>query len=117
MVNVRATINQALQLGFVEAAAAAELIRIAKSLFYKERTYEEILKKAAESGLSRVTIDRFAAWLPDGRIDQKRLDALELVQAISKHLVRGVSPLEPSFRFAHTFAWEYARRRCETAAD
>jgi hypothetical protein len=117
MVNVRATISQALQLGLIEAAAVAELIRIAKSLFYKERTYETILKRAAESGLSLITIDRFAAWLPGGRIDQKRMDALEMVQAMSTHLVRGVAPHEPSFRFAHTFAWEYARRRSETAAD
>jgi hypothetical protein len=117
MVNVRATIDQALRLELVEAATAAALVRIAKSLFYKERTYSTILQTAARSGLSRDTLERFAAWLPDGRIDQKRIDALAMVHAMSAHLARGVLSLKPSFQFAHTFAWEYARRRSETAAD
>jgi hypothetical protein len=117
MVNVRATIKQALQLGYIEPAVAAELIRIAKSLFYKDRTYDAILQIAAELGISHDALGRFATWLPGGHIDQKRLDALEMLQAMTEHLTRGVSALEVSYRFAHTFAWEEARRRAEVTPD
>jgi hypothetical protein len=113
MVNVRATINRAVQLGVVEPMLAAQLLGVAASLFYKERTYDVILHKAAELGLSQASLHRLATWLPGGQIDQKRLDALRMVQAITDHLSRGVSPLEVSYQFAHTFGWEEARQRAE----
>ncbi len=110
-VNIRATIDRALELGVVAPAVAAALLRIAKSLFYKERTYEAILKTATAQGLAPDALRRFATWLPGGQVDQKRLDALEMVEAMTAHLARGVTPLEVSYQFAHTFAWEEARRR------
>jgi hypothetical protein len=117
MVNVRATIDRALQLEVVAPTTATELLGIAKSLFYKERNYEAILSHATALGMSQNDVRRFAEWLPDGRIDQKRLDALEMVGAMTAHLGRGVSPLEVTYRMAHTFAWEYARQRAESVPD
>ena len=38
-----------------------------------------------------------------------------MLQAIVAHLARGVTPLKVSYQFAHTFAWEEARRRTEMA--
>jgi hypothetical protein len=117
MINVRATLDRALQLGVVEPALAQALVSIAKSLFYKDRTYESILKTAAEHGLAPEALHRFASWLPHGQVDQKRIDAAEMLQAIVAHLADGVTPLEVSYEFAHTFAWEEARRRTEKALD
>ena len=51
MVNVRATIQRALEMRIVEPSVAAELVRIAKSLFYKDRTYQAVLSTAADQGL------------------------------------------------------------------
>jgi hypothetical protein len=116
MVNVRATIGRALQLGIVEPALAEALVPIAKSLFYKDRTYEAIVKAAAEHGLAPEALCRFANWLPGGQVDQKRLDAEEMLQAMAAHLAGGVTPLEVSYQFAHTFAWEEARRRTDEIA-
>jgi hypothetical protein len=115
MVNIRATINCALHLGIIEPAVAAELVRIGKSLFYKDRSYDAILKKAAELGLSHDVLSRLANWLAGGQIDQKRLDALEMLEAMREHLMCGVSPLQVSYQFAHTFAWENARQRAEAS--
>ena len=117
MANVRATIDRALQLGVVEPAFAARLVSIAKSLFYKDRTYEAILKAATEQGLAPELVGRFASWLPGGQVDQKRIDASEMLQAITAHISSGVIPLKVSYEFSHTFAWEEARRRIETARD
>jgi hypothetical protein len=115
MVNIRATISHALHLGIVDPTVAAELLRIAKSLFYKDRSYDAILKKATELGLSHDVLSRLANWLAGGQIDQKRLDALEMLEAMKEHLMRGVSPLQVSYQFAHTFAWENARQRAEAS--
>jgi hypothetical protein len=111
MVNVRATIDRACQLGIIGSELAADLVGISKSLFYKERTYPTILRIARERGAPRAGLEGFAAWLPTGRIDQKRLDAQALARAMTEHLERGVSPLQVTYRMAHTFAWEAARRR------
>jgi hypothetical protein len=113
MVNVRATIDRALQLGIVEPAFAERLVSIGKSLFYKDRTYEAILNAAAQQGLAPEAAGGFAAWLPDGKVDQKRIDANEMLQTITAHVADGVIPLEVSYEFSHTFAWEEARRRIE----
>jgi hypothetical protein len=115
MVNIRATLKQALDSGIIEPAVASELLRIAKSTFYKNRTYNSILETAIELGLSPDAVSRLANWLPSGQIDQKRLDALEMVQAMREHLLLGVSPLQVSYQFAHTFAWENARLRTEAS--
>jgi hypothetical protein len=117
MVNVRATIDRALQLGVVEPAFAARLVSIAKSLFYKDRTYEAILKAATEQGLAPELVGRFASWLPGGQVDQKRIDASEMLEAMTAHISSGVIPLKVSYEFSHTFAWEEARRRIEVAGD
>jgi hypothetical protein len=117
VVNVRATIDRALQLGVVEPTLAAGLVQVAKSLFYKDRTYDAILNAAAEHGLAPEPLHRFATWLPHGQVDQKRIDAEEMLHAMVTHLADGVKPLEVSYRLAHTFAWEEARQRIELAND
>ena len=60
---------------------------------------------------------RFAAWLASGKVDQKRIDASEMLRAITAHIAGGVIPLNVSYEFSHTFAWEEARRRIEMACD
>jgi hypothetical protein len=112
-VNVRATVEQALRSGIVEPDLAAALIEIAKSLFYKDRTYEAMLKLASGRGFAPAALDRFETWLPRGQVDQKRIDAEEMLRAMIAHLEGGVSPLEVSYQFAHTFAWEEARQLIE----
>jgi len=117
MVNVRATIDQAIKLGIIESALAASLVWIAKRVFYKERTYDVILKTAIELGIDYESLRAFANWLPNGKIDQKRLDAIEMVQTIIQENSRGIRPLQVSYQFAHTFAWEHARRRTDANVD
>jgi hypothetical protein len=116
MVNVRATVDRASQLGVIAPELAASLVRIAKSLFYKDRTYEAIIKAAAEHGLAPEALGRFMNWLPAGNVDQKRIDAVNLLEAVTAHLAGGVTPMQVAYRFAHTFAWEDARQRIETTA-
>jgi hypothetical protein len=114
MVNVRATIAEAVRRDVVTEPVAAALLDVAKSLFYKDRTYAAVMCGAAERGAQHDVLQRFARWLPEGQIDQKRRDALAMIAAMSEHLARGVRPLEVAYRMAHTFAWEDACSRTAT---
>jgi hypothetical protein len=110
MVNIRASLDAALQCGVVGHEVAERLTEIAKSLFYKERTYDAVLRAAADCGLSTATLRAFPEWFPTGRIDQKRRDAEAMLDAIRAHLAAGVPPLKVSYTLANTVAWETARR-------
>jgi hypothetical protein len=111
MVNIRATLAAASRDGIVAAALAAELTVFAKTLFYKERTYRAMIDAASVSGRAAAELSRFEAWLPTGRVDQKRLDALAMLDAISAHLAARTPPLAVTYELADTAAWQAARRR------
>ena len=61
---------------------AARLTDIAKALFYKERRYAAILRAAAVDGLPAGPLSDLIAWLPAGQIEQKRHDALRMLETI-----------------------------------
>jgi hypothetical protein len=110
MVNMRATFDEAVRLGVLAPDIAAQLTMIAKSLFYKERTYDAVLQRAAASDLPATDLRDLAAWLPANRIDQKRCDADALLAAIRSHLATALSPLRVTYTLAETVAWDTARR-------
>ena len=110
MVNIRRTLAAAASAGVLDADAAAALTRIAKALFYKERSYAALLDRAGRAGLPAAAIDRFAAWLPRGRVDQKRLDALAMLRRMRDRLAAGLPPKQVRYHFEHSRAWDAARR-------
>jgi hypothetical protein len=101
MVNIRATLDKAVAEGIVDASLAARLTEIAKMLFYKERSWDAILRFAAGGGAPSA-VDNFSARLPSEQVDQKRIDASAMVAAIRAHLAAGVAPLAVSYRFHDT---------------
>lgn len=89
IVNMRATFDEAMRAGVLAPDVATLLTAIAKSLFYKERTYDAVFDRAATLGLLVGPLRDLAAWLPANRIDQKRRDADALLTAI--HAQRAAS--------------------------
>ena len=86
MVNVRATIEKALRHNTFDTATGAALITTAKSLFYKDRTWDALFEDGAMPGISRDELNHARASLPEARVDQKRIDALALLNSLSPHL-------------------------------
>jgi hypothetical protein len=114
MVDVRATVRAAWSAGIVDDEIADALIRIAEDVHYKRRTYELVLKTAVQRGFSSEALERFAAWLPTGRVDQKRLDAIEMIGVVRDHLASKPPPLRVAYDFQQTIYWEEARERADT---
>ena len=78
MVNMRATVATA-KLAGVLGEAADIVLRVAKARHYPERHWPESLADALAAGASAAEIEAFRAWLPCGKVDQKRKDARALL--------------------------------------
>jgi hypothetical protein len=110
MVNIRATLAAAVAQGIIAGAVAVALVAIGKRLFYKERTWNAVLDEASNAaGPAAATLGDFAAWLPAGRVDQKRLDAEAMLAAIRAHRAADPGPMRVTYKFADTAAWRRVR--------
>jgi hypothetical protein len=110
MVNIRATHRAAAATGVITDDSRAQLDRLAKELFYAERSYPAILRRAADRGLPADELDALRAWLPRGKVNQKRLDALEMLRVMRERLAAGLEPKRADFVFEYTDAWDQVRR-------
>lgn len=108
MVNIRRTLSEAAAEGVIEFGTASLLEAIAKELPYRERGYGRVLRLGVEAGLPESDVENFRAWLPTGRVDQKREDALSLLRMLRRNGERAAS--EPHFHFEHTVLWEQVAR-------
>jgi hypothetical protein len=112
MVNVRATCAEAVARGVIPPATREALESIAKRIFYPGRTYAAILAGArggaGDHRLDPAEVDGFERFLRDGRVDQKRLDAIELLCHLRDEGEALRRPRRPSFAFEHTDTWDQA---------
>ena len=90
LVNVRATILRAVRTFVIDAPTGRLVLSAAKGLFYKSRTWTTILASTKCAG---APIGALEAWLPGGRVDLKRLDALVCLET-----ARRFASLEPVAR-------------------
>lgn len=112
MVDLRATFGRAVDERVIDAAMGASLIAHAKALPYAERSYAAALAAFEREAGSEV-LAPLRAWLPQHRVSQKRLDAIELLRALRQHVEAGAlaAATTPTFRFEHTDAWEQLAQR------
>jgi hypothetical protein len=108
MVNIRRTLAEAMSDDVIDVPTGRLLENIAKELPYRERGYGRMLRLARESGVAAEDCARFEAWLPNGRVDQKREDARLLLNRLKREAVG--ARIQPRFRFEHTLLWENATR-------
>ncbi|TWF44027.1 TfuA-like protein [Neorhizobium alkalisoli] len=96
IVNVDATLETALQRDVIDPSTALALSDAARSIFFKDRTWQRI---ASVAGVSAADM---RAWLRIAWTDQKRCDALLLIDTI-----RSAPPpsSRPSWTFNSTPLW------------
>jgi hypothetical protein len=108
MVNIRATLEQAEMSCIIGAPVRIALLEHAKDLFYQDRSWERLLADGAAARETSCEIQRLRGWLLAGRIDRKRLDALEMIAAMQEFLAGDPEPMRPAFAFEWTDMWDIA---------
>ena len=104
MVNVRATLDAALEAGIIGAQLRDRLVVRAKAWHYSARNWPRLLGESATGEL-----EALKAWLPDGRVDRKREDALAMLRTMGELLESEPGPKQVSFSFHHTHLWNRLR--------
>ena len=110
LVNIRATLHIAADAGVILPATQRSVLYAAKRLHYSARTYPQILADAEADGGDRVELDALQAWLPVGRVDQKRLDAIAMLKIMRHDAEHAAEGPAPRFAFARTQLWVQAAR-------
>lgn len=109
MVNIRATLNAALTKGVITATTHDLLRDTAKALYYGDRHYQKIVGTVRERGFSG-ELEAFLDWLPAGKVNQKRLDAYEMLQLIRDTRLEQAATPKPAFYFEYTTLWDQLSR-------
>ena len=114
LTDIRATLAAACESKVIDPALRDRLAALAKGIFYKDRRYDELLSRARSAGAGAAALDRLEGWLPEGAVQQKRLDAEELLTMLR---TVNAAPFEPRFHFEHTTVWEAALQSLERPAQ
>lgn len=105
MVNIRQTLLRAETENIITAATHRKLETMAKNLRYPERSYTRVLEIASGSDLPCEELNTFRRWLPKGKIDQKREDALEMLRLMRAKVQAGPTPKKVDYKFENTVVW------------
>jgi hypothetical protein len=106
MVNIRCSLARACDQGVISHETRNALVSIGKSMFYAERSYDHLLKTAAQGGMAAHELDRLSNWLVEGRVDQKRQDALDLLARMQHWLNTKPAQKQVAYEFEHTDMWQ-----------
>jgi hypothetical protein len=110
MVDIRATFAAAARLGIISDPTARRLTAVAKKLFFPDRQYETVIEDAsADTPADAGELERLRAWLPEGRVRQKRCDAIRVLEFIRSGAYRAYPPRP--FAFQHTTFFQQAQQR------
>jgi TfuA-like protein len=105
MVNIRATLALAEAEGVLKPGSRRALETSAKALFYADRNWPALLMGAAAHGVPDSEAAALSDWLRQGRVDQKRLDAMEMLAAMRETPAAG-EPAPRAFHFEWTQLWD-----------
>lgn len=103
LVNVVATLEDLRQRQLIDAAAALQLLQAARALFYKRRTWSAIVARTTHAQDAETR--RLLALLTGGTINQKRLDALELLEILRNAPALRARPAQ-DWAFNSTSLWK-----------
>jgi hypothetical protein len=110
MVDIRATLDAAVAEDIVSDRVSSEIAVRLKQTFYPRRLLVAALDPGDEAH------QRLRDWLPEGRVQRKRDDALTMLRAIRDDLELGLEPFRPSWTLQQTRFWREARRSVELAS-
>ena len=116
MVNIRCTLAAAVEAGVIAATTRDTLVRLAKELFYPDRSYQRVLAIGAKQGLPAVELEALRAWLSTGRVNQKREDALAMLTTMKSFLAGDPQPARVEYVFQASAMWQRGTQDFELPA-
>lgn len=105
MVDLRASLDAAVVDGAMDRAGRDALLMAMKALHFPDRSFAR-MQTEARTVLGDAAAERLRAWLAAGRVPQKRLDGLALLDAMAGLLATNPPPFQPPFRFERALVWE-----------
>ncbi len=96
MVNVHATLRRAKNEGIIDNSMCEQLSAIAKSIYFPERTFSAIFRKAATADLSPDKLYEMAIFVKEKYVDLKRQDAILLLETL-RDLPEPLPQIQPNF--------------------
>jgi hypothetical protein len=108
MVNIRCTLASAVEAGVIAPATRDTLARVAKELFYPDRSYQQLLARGAERGLPVSDLEALRTWLATGCVNQKRTDALAMLTTMRDFLAGDPQPVRVEYVFQASAMWNRA---------
>ena len=114
MVNIRATLERASGANVVSQSSADRLTELAKSQYYPQRSWKNILSLGRKAAIGENQLDALEEWLPENRVDQKLNDAIAMLEVISNHVANGSARPKAQFNLEWTIMWDKAVRSLTT---
>ena len=111
MVNIRRTLAKAVEERIICKATAERLAQIGKGFFYRHRQYEKIVDEAVRQGLNAAEVQRFREWIPAGRVDQQRQDAIAMLTRMREDSAAHPQRKRVNFSLEYTKYWDRVERR------
>jgi len=99
LVNIRYACQAAVTEELLSVQEYRNIMEVASELPFFERSYANIFKQASERGIAPQVIEQLQPFVSQPRLDLKKSDALELVQALN---TLPSSPFQPEFEFYET---------------
>jgi hypothetical protein len=117
MVDIRCTLMQAAREGVISEATHHALVTRAKAMFYPDRRFREVVVRGRADALPEPELAALECWLPSGRIDQKRRDAVAMLEAMRDFLATNPPPARARFDFQRTTHWASAEAEWRRTAE
>lgn len=115
MIDMRETLQKANRVGIISIELLRALERIGKELPYPDRNYSALLRSALERGSNESELGQLRKWLFNGKVSQKREDALAMLRLIRRRIAEGLTPKTVNYAFEHTSMWEQTSRQFNDA--
>jgi hypothetical protein len=113
MVNIRRTLQAAQDRDIISAATLDTLAAAAAALFYRDRTWPDLLRAAEAARADPGELDALRRWLPAGRVDQQAADATAMLREMRGFLAADPAPQQVSWKMPDTAMWEVAKHRAD----
>jgi hypothetical protein len=108
LVNIRGTLAEAAKAGLISERTRGCLLAIAKAAFFPERSFAQLLGQGRAQELPEAELGALERWLPAGRVNLKRADAIAMLETMRDFLAGNPPPARAGFAFEHTTLWERA---------